>query len=228
MDKLSKKLSKKQFAAISSSLEWDDKKTNEVREALVEKGLLAGQVKLKNPYSRLIKHIKSSAKYGSHGGSTKKLEDVGLTPEEIQEKIEKGSKYLDLEVTPDALKHMLEVEQNSNDYWTGNKIDPERIFTRAIKNYTKNSPNYGKITYEKYYGEKAAMMSADRLNMEGERVDKGYTLKNIVITMSGVNRMRGTMEHDKFVLFLHRYGFPINPKLKPLLEKLLKKENKEL
>jgi hypothetical protein len=222
------KLSKKQFEviAVEMSKMMTDKQINDVRESMVAKGQVAGQGgggQSKNPYNRLMDAIKSSAKSGSHGGSTTKPEDAHLTPEQLQKKIEKGSKYRDPEVTRDTLKHKLEVEQDMLCYWTGVKIDPERIFTRPIKNYDKNSPNYGKVTYEPYYGETAAMMSADRLNMEGEREDKGYTLKNIVITMSGVNKMRGTMEHDKFVLFLHKCGFPINSKLKHII----KKNNKE-
>ena len=177
----------------------------------------------KDPFVRLHSIITTSAKAGSHGGSTKKIEDTGRSTEEIKEIIAKKSKYLDPEVTVETLKKKFELDQEGLDYWSGKKIDPMRIFTQRKKHWKT-----GEYICEPYYGEQSAMMSADRVGMIGTKKQTGYTLKNIVITISGINKMRGSMEHDKFVLFLHRQDFPINPKLKPLLEKLLKKENKEL
>ena len=219
------KISKKQFEVIANVMRGNgttDKEINDLRDTMVANGQVAGQGgggQPANPYNRLLDIIKASAKYGSKGGSTKKIEDINRSKKEIQEIKEKSSKYLDPEVTPDALKHKLEVEQDMLCYWTGNKIDPERIYTRRNRHWKT-----GEFINEKYYGQQVEMMSADRLNMEGEKEDKGYTLKNIVITMGGVNKMRNTMEHDMFVLTLHKLGFPINSKLKHII----KKNNKEL
>ena len=64
-------------------------------------------------------------------------------------------------------------------------------------------------------------MSPDRIDNDG-----GYTTDNFVITTRGLNKMRGSMDHDTFLLSLDRQRISINPNLKPLLEKL-KKENKD-
>ena len=133
------------------------------------------------------------------------------------------SRYISENITAAALKKKLEVDQDGLCYWRGIKIDPIRIFTQRKKN-----KKTGEYIPEPYYGDDCEAMSADRVEMVGSKYETGYKLDNIVITTRGINKMRNDMEHDKFLLSLHRQGISINPKLKPLLEKLLKKENKEL
>jgi|ETNvirnome_6_100_1030635.scaffolds.fasta_scaffold61346_2 hypothetical protein len=178
--------------------------------------------KSSNPYNRLAKIIKTSATGGSMGFSTRHSDNIKLTKAEIKQKREEASRYISENITAEALQKKLEVDQEGLCYWRGIKIDPMRVFTyRGPKN------NKGEYSPEPYWGDECEAMSADRVKMVGSKYETGYRLDNIVITTRGINKMRNDMEHDKFILALNRQGISINPKLKPLLEKLLKNENKE-
>ena len=79
-------------------------------------------------------------------------------------------------VTPGSLKNKLEINQDSRCYWMPNyKIDPMLIFE------THNP----------------MAMSIDRLDNS-----RGYFLDNIVITVTGINRMRNECPPDKFRIIL--------------------------
>ena len=151
------------------------------------------------PFNRLCTLIKGAAYVAGTGGQAYKfLKEAGQTPEEIKEMYKTKSHYFSPAITPKSLKLKLEKEQDGLNYWTGEVINPNCIFTQEG---------------EEFENSECLAMGADRLNL-GSLQKHGYTLKNIVITTRGVNRMRGSMKHDDFVRSLRKLRFPINPKLR--------------
>jgi hypothetical protein len=151
------------------------------------------------PFNRLYRLIKGSAYVAGTGGQAYKfLKEAGQTPEEIKEMYKSKSHYVSPAITPKSLKHKLEKIQDGLCYWTGRLINPNWIFTQKG---------------EEFENSECLAMGADRVNC-GSLRKHGYTLKNIVMTTRGVNRMRGNMEHDDFVRSLRKLRFPINPKLR--------------
>ena len=156
-----------------------------------------------SPFGRLRSNIKTSANSAGSGGQMSKfLKEAGVTPEEIKKMYKSKSHYFSPRITPKSLKHKLEKEQDGLNYWTGEVINPNCIFTRKGEEFENSD---------------CLAMGADRLDC-GPLQKHGYTLKNIVITTRGVNRMRGNMEHDDFVRSLRKQGFPINPKLRHITQ----------
>jgi hypothetical protein len=153
---------------------------------------------------------------------------LGKSKKEIDKIYKKFERELDSDkITPIFLKKYFEDIQDGMCYWRGIKIDPESIFTKKSdffpKPDNKKKPKWLKYP-EKYSPYDCEAMSTDRIENDG-----GYTVGgevNFVITTRGINKMRGSMDHDTFLLSLDRQEISINPNLKPLLEKL-KKENKE-
>jgi len=160
------------------------------------------------PFHRLRKNIRISAEKGSMGGqSIGAMRKAGVSQAKIDELFEKFRHDWDKkDVTPETLKALFD-SQGELDYWSGNQIIPESVFTG---------------TGEKYEGVDAGAMSTDRIDN-----NQGYVILengdfNFVITTRGFNHMRGKMEHDKFLLWMDEQGLPINPRLIPLLNKLKK------
>ena len=204
--------------------------TDEDIKLLQEKGLVSGGPRLVDwemaPWTMLLKNIKQSAQKGSMGGqSIGAMRKVGASQEEIDKIFKKFERELDSDkITPIFLKKYFEDIQDGVCYWRGIKIDPESIFTKKSdffpKPDNKKKPKWLKYP-EKYSPYDCEAMSPDRIDNDG-----GYITDNFVITTRGLNKMRGSMDHDTFLLSLDRQRISINPNLKPLLEKL-KKENKD-
>jgi len=207
--------------------------TDEDIKLLQEKGLVSGGLRLVDwemaPWKILLSNMKLSAESGTPGGQMRAMaKSLGKSKEEIDKIYKKFERELDSDkITPGFLKRYFEEVQNRENYWTGIKIDPESIFTKKSdffpKPDNKKKPKWLKYP-EKYSPYDCEAMSTDRIENDG-----GYTVGdevNFVITTRGINKMRGSMDHDTFLLSLDRQGISINPNLKPLLEKL-KKENKE-
>ena len=152
-----------------------------------------------SPFRRLRSLMKTSATTAGSGGQMSKfLKEAGKTPKEIKEMYKTKAHYFSPGITPKSLKHKLEKIQDCLCYWTGILINPNWIFTQ---------------NGEEFENSDCLAMGADRVEC-GPLRKHGYTLKNIVITTRGVNKMRGQMEHDDFVRSLRVQGFPINPKLR--------------
>ena len=204
--------------------------TDEDIKLLQEKGLVSGGLQLVDwemaPWKILLSNMKLSASKGSMGGqSIGAMRKVGASQEEIDKIFKKFERELDSDkITPIFLKKYFEDIQDGMCYWRGIKIDPQSIFS-APNNFFDNPNRKTKPKWKKYPEKfnkfECEAMSPDRIDNDG-----GYTTDNFVITTRGLNKMRGSMDHDTFLLSLDRQGISINPNLKPLLEKL-KKENKE-
>ena len=188
--------------------------TKDQIETLQEAGLAAVDrsiVPELKPFARLRSNISISAEKGSMGGqSIGAMRKVGASQAEIDEIYKKFSHGWDKkEVTAETLKTLFEA-QDKLDYWSGNVINPESVYTG---------------TGEKYDGIDAGAMSVDRIDN-----NRGYVVLengdfNFVITTRGFNKMRGKMEHDTFLLWMDEQGLPINLRLIPLLNKLKKSKS---
>jgi|TARA_Y100000310_G_scaffold175601_1_gene175668 hypothetical protein len=168
------------------------------------------------PFSRLKTNIRLSCRYGSLGGQMHKaMKEAGASREEIRKIYKKRSKKLAKEITAESLKELFDL-QDGLDYWSGNVIDPESIYTQA-----RTNKKTGEVECEKYYGIDSGAMSTDRIdnNVGYEYLNPGF---NFVITTRGFNKMRGPMEHDKFLLWMDEQGLPINSERIPLLNQLKK------
>lgn len=145
---------------------------------------------MKNPWKKLYsKAVSAADRGGVHGTTPTKIREFAklynISEYDAEnflqiKKEESGERYAVGEcVTPGSLKNKLLNNQDSRCYWMPNyKIDPMLIFE------THNP----------------MAMSIDRLDNS-----RGYFLDNIVITVTGINRMRNECPADKFRIILDNW-----------------------
>ena len=229
-NKKRKKVTKISFKRMKEAMKLLPHITDEDIKLLQEKGLVSGGDPVMDwdlqAWKELIKNMKLSASHGSMGGqSIGAMKQAGVTQKKMNEILKKHSRIMDgKKMTPEFMRDYFYEIQQELDYWTGDKIDPQSIFS-APNNFFDNPNRKTKPKWRKY-PEKFNKFECEAMSPERIDNDGGYTPDNTVITTRGINRMRACMDHDTFLLSLDRQGMKINPNLKPLLEKL-KKENKE-
>jgi len=145
---------------------------------------------MKNPWLKLYSKAKAAARNGGlHGTTTNKIKEFAaehniplMAAEDFLQtkKEDSGDRYAVGEcVTPASLKNKFLNNQGGRCYWMPDfKIDPMLIFKTC----------------------QPMAMSLDRLNNQ-----KGYTLDNIVITTTGINRMRNECPADEFRIILDNF-----------------------
>ena len=101
--------------------------------------------------TRFIKNMKLSASHGSMGGqSIGAMKQAGVTQKKMNEILKKHSRIMDgKKMTPEFMRDYFYEIQQELDYWTGDKIDPQSIFS-APNNFFDNPNRKTKPKWKKY------------------------------------------------------------------------------